>query len=98
MPPPTKANKVFAFLSTIITAEVWHYCLNHPGRDNTTSLKRMPAIPPDKLCSNLCHTCQIGKHVRLPFSTFTSVTTTAFDLIHCDLSTSPVMSTSGYQY
>jgi hypothetical protein len=98
MPPPTKANKVFAFLSTVVTTEVWHYLLGHPGRDATTALQRMPTIPPDKLSSNLCHACQIGKQVRLPFSTSTSVTTSAFDLIHCDLWTSSVMSTSGYQY
>jgi hypothetical protein len=98
MPPPTKANKVFAFLSTVVTTEVWHYLLGHPGRDATTALQRMPTIPPDKLSRNLCHACQIGKQVRLPFSTSTSVTTSAFDLIHCDLWTSPVMSTSGYQY
>jgi hypothetical protein len=31
MPPPTKSNEVFAFLSTVITAEVWHRRLGHPG-------------------------------------------------------------------
>jgi hypothetical protein len=98
MPPPTKANRVFTFLSTVVTAKVWHRLLGHPGRDATTSLQRMSAIPPDKLSSNLCHACQIGKHVRLPFSTSTSVTTATFDLTHCDLWTSPVMSTYGYQY
>jgi hypothetical protein len=85
MPPPTKANKVFAFLSTVVTAKVWHRCLGHPSRDATTSLQCMLAIPPDKLSSNLCHTCQIGKHARLLYSTSTSVTTTTFDLVHCDL-------------
>jgi hypothetical protein len=85
MPPPTKANKVFAFLSTIVAAKVWYRRLGHPGRDTTTSRQRMLAIPLDKFSSNLCHACQIGKHVRLPFSTSTCVIKVAFDLIHCDL-------------
>jgi hypothetical protein len=35
---------------------------------------------------------------RLPFSTFTSRAVQAFDLVHCDLWTSPVLSLSGYKY
>src|SRR6185295_4448568 len=46
----------------------------------------------------LCHACQLGHHVRLPFSSSSSHATRAFDLVHCDLWTSPVLSLSGYQY
>jgi hypothetical protein len=46
----------------------------------------------------LCHTCQLGRHSRLPFSTSTSRVVQAFDLVHCDLWTSPVLSLSGYKY
>jgi hypothetical protein len=46
----------------------------------------------------LCHTCQLGRHSRLPFSTSTSRAVQAFDLVHCDLWTSSVLSLSGYKY
>jgi hypothetical protein len=48
--------------------------------------------------STLCHACQLGRHVRLPFSSSTTRTTRPFELIHCDLWTSPVLSTSGFKY
>jgi hypothetical protein len=38
---------------------------------------------------SLCHACQLGRHARLPFSTSTSRVDQAFDLVHCDLWTSP---------
>jgi hypothetical protein len=36
-------------------------------------------------CSELCHACQLGLHVRLPFRVSTSHACSKFDLIHCDL-------------
>src|SRR6185312_4448899 len=48
---------------------------------------------------HLCHACQLGRYVRLPFSSSSSSHAThAFDLVHCDLWTSPVLSLSGYKY
>jgi hypothetical protein len=46
----------------------------------------------------LCHACQLGRHTRLPFTTSSSRAEQAFDLVHCDLWTSPVLSLSGYKY
>jgi hypothetical protein len=48
--------------------------------------------------STLCHACQLGRHVRLFFSSSTTRTTHSFESIHCDLWTSPVLSTSGFKY
>ena len=48
--------------------------------------------------SDLCHACQLGRHVRPPFHSSTSHVSSKFDLIHCDLWTSPVVSVSGYKY
>jgi hypothetical protein len=45
----------------------------------------------------LCHACQLDRHTRLPFTT-SSRAEQAFDLVHCDLWTSPVLSLSGYKY
>lgn len=46
----------------------------------------------------LCHACQLGKHVRLPFYDSQTYTIRPFQLLHCDLWTSPVPSTSGFCY
>ncbi|GJT61432.1 ribonuclease H-like domain-containing protein [Tanacetum coccineum] len=46
----------------------------------------------------LCHACQLGKHVRLPFVRSDTVVTSCFDIIHTDVSTSPIPSLSGYIY
>jgi transposase InsO family protein len=47
---------------------------------------------------HLCHACQLGRHVRLPFPTSSSRAAGIFYLIHCDVWTSPVISISGYKY
>jgi len=46
----------------------------------------------------LCHACQLGRHVRLPFHMSTSRASRPFELIHCDLWTSPITSVSGHKY
>lgn len=46
----------------------------------------------------MCHACQLGRHVRLPFYGSSSRTSKAFELIHCDLWTSPLPSLTGYKY
>jgi hypothetical protein len=46
----------------------------------------------------LCHAYQLSRHSRLPFSTSTSRVAQAFDRVHCDLWTSPVLGLFGYKY
>ena len=58
----------------------------------------MLVISCNKSPPSLCHACQLGKHMWLPFSHSTSVTTAPFDLVHCDVWTSLVLSTSGFKY
>jgi hypothetical protein len=77
---------------------LWHRRLGHPGHD---SLRRLASSLPchkEIKGSSLCHACQLGRHVRLPFSDSTSRTLRPFELVHCDLWTSPVESMSGYKY
>ena len=62
------------------------------------SLARSSIIPREKNKSSLCHACQLGRHVRLPFSSTNRVTTTPFQIIHCDLWTAHVESISGFKY
>lgn len=78
---------------------LWHRRLGHPGTSVVSKLASSSAIP----CNNdvpepICHACQLGHHVLLPFATSTSRAVKPFDLIHCDVWTSPIVSVSGYKY
>jgi hypothetical protein len=39
-----------------------------------------------------------NRHVRLPFPSSSTQAVQPFDLVHCDLWTSPILSVSGYKY
>ncbi|GJZ52281.1 ribonuclease H-like domain-containing protein [Tanacetum coccineum] len=61
--------------------------------------KFLRSLPP--AWSNLAmtnHACQLGKHVKLPFHSSDSIVTKCFDIIHSDLWTSPIVSSSGFKY
>jgi histone deacetylase 1/2 len=47
---------------------------------------------------SICNDCQCGKHIRLPFGTSTTYSTFPFELLHCDLWTSPIPSVTGFKY
>lgn len=93
--PPAAAYTAFS-----TSADLWHQRLGHPGRHTLSNLFSHSNI----FCNNLrglspiCDACQLGRHVRLPFSTSTSITSFPFQIIHCDLWTSPIVSFSGYKY
>jgi hypothetical protein len=83
----------------VLVSTTWHRRLGHPGPDVMTKITSSL----DPSCSRghfegLCHACQLGRHTRLPFTTSSSRAEQAFDLVHCDLWTSPVLSLSGYKY
>lgn len=48
--------------------------------------------------TTLRHACKLGKRVRLPFSSSSTIVTEPFQIIHSDIWTSPVLSNSGYKY
>ncbi|XP_074310396.1 uncharacterized protein LOC141646388 [Silene latifolia] len=65
----------------VITAPTWHDRLGHPGPAVFSVLRNNNVIP-SKLSSNIfCHSCQLGKHVKLPFSLSTSHTLFPFDIM-----------------
>jgi hypothetical protein len=77
----------------------WHRRLGHPGKAALQRLAQTSSV----VCSkpdddSICHACQLGRHVRLPFTSSLSRAIKIFDLIHCDLWTSPVISVSGFKY
>ena len=79
---------------------MWHRRLVHLSSQALSHLARAFSFPCNKNNNDdhLCHACQLGKHVRLPFDTYTTQTTCPFQLIHCDLWTSPLPIVSGYKY
>jgi hypothetical protein len=80
-----------AVYAATTSSSTWHRRLGHPGRDPLMQLTRSATIPctrsPEE---HLCHACQLSRHVRLPFSSSSSHATHAFELVHCDLWTSPI--------
>jgi hypothetical protein len=46
----------------------------------------------------VCETCQLGKHIRLPFQSSTSVSYVPIQIVHVDVWTSPLSSFSGFKY
>jgi hypothetical protein len=81
--PPLPARLHLPSWSTT-SSTTWHRRLGHPGPDVMTKLTSSL----DLSCSRghfegLCHACQLGRHICLPFTT--SRAEQAFDLVHCGL-------------
>ena len=90
-----------ALPSTMLaTVDLWHQRLGHPNSATLSSILSDFSIPCNKEPHNssLCISCQQGKHVRLPFSSSSFSSTFPFELLHCDLWTSPILSISGFKY
>jgi hypothetical protein len=95
---PAANHSTHGLLAASTSTELWHRRLGHPGRDTMSHLHKQSFIPCNKAASHVCHACQLGKHVRLPFTRSSSKSVAPFALIHCDLWTSPVLSNSGFKY
>ena len=97
--PPSASSSPSAAFAVTPSSTTCHRRLGHPGRDVLAQLSRSTDVPCIRASAeHLCHACQLGRHVRLPFSSSSSHAAYAFDLIHCDMWTSPVLSMSGYKY
>jgi histone deacetylase 1/2 len=95
-PSPSSPSTTFA---TTPSSTTWHRRLGHPDRNDLAQLSCSAHLPCTRAPNeHLCHACQLGRHVRLPFSCSSSRATHAFDLVHRDLWTSPVPSMSGFKY
>ncbi|GJV22662.1 ribonuclease H-like domain-containing protein [Tanacetum coccineum] len=83
-----------AFLLT--SSSTWHQHLGHPGDEVLRSLVSRYFISCNKEKStHICHACQLGKHVKLLFHSSDSIVEHCSDIIHSDLWTSPIVSSSG---
>nr|GEW90948.1 ribonuclease H-like domain-containing protein [Tanacetum cinerariifolium] len=82
-----------------LSSSTWHQRLGHPGDEVLRSLTSRSFISCNKEKSpHVCHACQLGKHVQLPFSSSTSIVSSCFEIIHSDIWTSPIVSTGGFRY
>jgi histone deacetylase 1/2 len=93
-------NGAITSTALTITSDLWHRRLGHPS---TSALSHLPLeflsnCNKDSTSQTLCDACQLGKHTRLPFSIYHSRANSPFNIIHCDLWTSPIVSCSGYKY
>jgi hypothetical protein len=96
---PSASTTPSGALLASTSSQLWHRCLGHLGHEALSNLASSSAIP----CNNtqpddLCHACQLGRHVRLPFSTSQTHALHNFALIHCNLWTYPIPSVSGFKY
>nr|KYP55172.1 Retrovirus-related Pol polyprotein from transposon TNT 1-94 [Cajanus cajan] len=95
--PITKPTNPYTFAA--VTPSLWHDRLGHLGAPVLTSLRKNKLIKCNQIKdSRICHSCPLGKHVKFPFYASNSCTIMPFDIIHSDLWTSPVLSSSSHRY
>ncbi|XP_014496797.1 uncharacterized protein LOC106758379 [Vigna radiata var. radiata] len=92
-------NPTLSSTFAVVAPSLWHDRLGHPGTPILNSLRKNKLINCTPI-KNFCifHSCPLGKHVKLSFYASNSCTVMAFDIIHSDLWTSPVLSSSGHRY
>ncbi|XP_071681837.1 uncharacterized protein [Lolium perenne] len=78
--------------------DLWHARLGHPSSATLRQIMQGFSFTCNKTDAHSCEACRLGKHVRLPFSSSSTVASFPFQLIHSDVWTSPVLSNSGYNY
>ena len=84
--------------SIAVTSTLWHHRLGHLSSATLETLQNNSSISCDKTAHTIWHSCQLGKHVRLHFSNSSSRSSVPFELVHCDVWTSPVASIFGYRW
>jgi hypothetical protein len=79
-------------------ASTWYRRLAHPGVDTISKLSNASSVICSRRTHELRHACQLCCHTRISFVSSASRENNNFDLIHCDLWTSPIVSISGCKY
>jgi hypothetical protein len=95
---PTPLSSASASSALVASASTWHRHLGHPSVDVPSKLSHDSTVICTKHSHDLCHMCQLHRHIRLPFVSSNSRADNIFDLIHCDIWTSLVVSVSDYKY
>jgi histone deacetylase 1/2 len=96
---PLRLPRHSAFVaSSTPSVALWHARLGHPGTRSLSRVLNNFNFQCNKSSFHTCHSCQVGKHVRLPFNPSVHQTFFPFQIVHSDVWTSPVYSNSGYKY
>nr|GEY76594.1 ribonuclease H-like domain-containing protein [Tanacetum cinerariifolium] len=89
-PSPNSGGAFFYHAGlTILMAHhqhTWHQRLGHPGSEvlrRFVSFNFISCTKEKPLV--LCHACQLGKHVRLPFVSSSTIISSCFGIIHSDV-------------
>jgi hypothetical protein len=64
---PAPSSFVFALLALVASVTTWLRCLGHPGVDLVSKLSHDSSVICSRRTHDLCHACQLGHHIRLPF-------------------------------
>nr|GEU39158.1 reverse transcriptase domain-containing protein [Tanacetum cinerariifolium] len=81
----------------LVNQHTWHQRLGHPRSDVLRRLVSSNFISCNKeKLPVFFHACQLGKHVRLPFVSSSTMISFFFDIIHSDVWTSPISSLSEF--
>lgn len=95
---PSPAHGLHHNLHASLNTELWHSRLGHPGDTTLRRILNSFGFSCSKSDKHTSNACRLGKHVRLPFTESNKISSFPFQLLHCDLWTSPVASNSGFQF
>jgi hypothetical protein len=95
---PAPSSNVAAPLALVASASTWHQHLGHPSVDVLSKLSNDYSVICSRRTLVFYHACQLDHHTRMPFVSSNSCADNKFDLIHCDMWTSPIISIFGYKY
>jgi hypothetical protein len=95
---PTSSSHVATTLAVVASAFTWHRRLGHLGVDVVLKLSHDSSVICSRHTHDLCQACQLGHHTHMSFVSSNSRADNNFDLIHCNVWTSPIVSISSYKY
>jgi hypothetical protein len=95
---PAPSSHVVSPLTLVASASPWRRCIGHPGVDVVSKLSYDSSVICSWCTHDLCHACQLDRHTRLPCVSSNSHVDNNFDLILCDMWTSPIVSISVCKY
>jgi hypothetical protein len=64
---PAPSSLASAPSALVASASTWHRSLGHPGVDVLSKLSYDSNVICSRCTHDLCHACQLGHHIRLPF-------------------------------
>ncbi|KAJ9560502.1 LOW QUALITY PROTEIN: hypothetical protein OSB04_005662 [Centaurea solstitialis] len=99
IPSSFKSSRSTPSTFVVVKPSIWHARLGHPGPTILQSLRSSNLISSSSdSFSCVCSSCELGKQNKLPFFKSLSNSVAPFDIIHSDIWTSPIVSTSGHKY